>query len=85
MLWLVQRLFFGPEGKLTASTSVRDLSFGEFIAVAPLVALMLILGVSPTPLLDSIQSGLHPPSAQIKQVIQIPINPQTVVAPEAKR
>ena len=60
MLWLVQRLFFGPEGKLIA-TPARDLTFGEFIAVAPLIALMLLLGISPTPMLDSIQSGLHPP------------------------
>ena len=89
MLWLVQRLFFGPEGKL-ASTPIRDLSFGEFIAVAPLVALMLILGLSPTPLLNSIQSGLHPPATTQQHIqcctfLTAPTKAPDMIQPEAKR
>ncbi len=59
MLWLVQRLFYGPESAL-AERPAPDLRFGELAALTPLAVLMLAMGVAPNLWLNSIQSGVHP-------------------------
>ncbi len=61
MLWLVQRIFYGNEGKLTASKTSGDLNIGELAMLAPLVLLMLVMGLAPATWLYSIQTGIHPP------------------------
>ncbi len=61
MLWLVQRLFYGPESALATSKPPSDLSFGELAALTPLVILMLVMGVSPSLWFKTIQTGVHPP------------------------
>lgn len=58
MLWLVQRLFYGGESAL-AERPVPDLRWSELVALTPLVALMLTMGVAPNLWLNSIQSGLR--------------------------
>jgi len=63
MLWLVQRLFYGPESTLAAMPA-PDLRFGELVALTPLALLMLVMGVAPMLWLNSIQSGVHPPMQQ---------------------
>jgi NADH-quinone oxidoreductase subunit M len=61
MLWLVQRLFYGPESALSASKPSADLGLGELAALTPLVVLMLVMGLAPNLWLNSIQTGVHPP------------------------
>ena len=61
MLWLVQRLFYGPESALAASKPSTDLHFGELAILTPLVVLMLVMGLAPSLWLNSIQTGVHPP------------------------
>jgi NADH-quinone oxidoreductase subunit M len=61
MLWLVQRLFYGPTSALATSKPPNDLRLGQLVVLWPLAALMLAMGVAPTLWLDSIQSGGHPP------------------------
>jgi NADH-quinone oxidoreductase subunit M len=61
MLWLVQRIFYGNENKLTASKTTGDLNIGEFAILAPIVLLMLVMGLAPSTWLYSIQTGIHPP------------------------
>ncbi|MGD0479651.1 MAG: NADH-quinone oxidoreductase subunit M [Terracidiphilus sp.] len=61
MLSLVQRLFYGPESVLTSSRPSNDLRIGELAVLAPLVVLMLVMGLAPSLWLNSIQSGVHPP------------------------
>jgi NADH-quinone oxidoreductase subunit M len=56
MLWLVQRLFYGPESSLTSSTPPDDLRFGEAAVLWPLVVLMLVMGVAPNYWLDRIEN-----------------------------
>ncbi|MGA3032483.1 MAG: NADH-quinone oxidoreductase subunit M [Terracidiphilus sp.] len=73
MLWLVQRLFYGPEGKL-AATPAPDLRFGEIAILTPLIVLMLVLGVAPSLWLDAIQTAAHPP--------QLPTRTTTVQRPQ---
>jgi NADH-quinone oxidoreductase subunit M len=61
MLWLVQRLFYGPLSALSESKPAHDLSFGELAALTPLVILMVVMGVAPSLWFNTIQSGAHPP------------------------
>ena len=61
MLWLVQRLFYGPESALATSKPARDLRFGEICILTPLVVLMLVMGLAPNLWLNAIQTGVHPP------------------------
>jgi NADH-quinone oxidoreductase subunit M len=63
MLWLVERLFYGPESTLALSKSVTDLRFVELAGVTPLILLMVAMGVAPSLWLRTIQTGMHPPPA----------------------
>ena len=64
MLWLVQRLFYGPESALATSKPASDLRFGELAILTPLVVLMLVMGLAPSLWLNSIHTGVHPPPNQ---------------------
>ncbi len=59
MLWLVQRIFYGPESKLAGSTPPKDLRFGQMAVMWPLAALMLAMGVAPMVWLPTIEQGAH--------------------------
>jgi NADH-quinone oxidoreductase subunit M len=61
MLWLVQRIFYGNESKLTASKPDADLNIGELAMLVPVVLLMLVMGLAPAIWLYSIQTGIQPP------------------------
>jgi NADH-quinone oxidoreductase subunit M len=62
MLSLVQSLFYGPQNTSSASRPVSDLRFGELAVLTPLVILMVVMGLSPSLWLNSIQSGPQPPT-----------------------
>jgi NADH-quinone oxidoreductase subunit M len=64
MLSLVQKLFYGPEGKMIASQPASDLHFGELAVLAPLAVLMLVMGLAPSLWLGSIQTGFPIPQPQ---------------------
>jgi NADH-quinone oxidoreductase subunit M len=51
MLWMVQKVFFGP---LThrENQHLSDLSLREFATVAPFLVLVLVMGLMPQPFLD---------------------------------
>jgi NADH-quinone oxidoreductase subunit M len=61
MLWLVQRLFYGPESELSASTPGEDLHPREMAALWPLAVLMLVMGLAPSIWLPAIENSLHLP------------------------
>jgi len=61
VLWLIQRLFYGPESSMAISKTASDLSFGELAALTPLVILMLVMGVAPSLWFNTIQSAPRPP------------------------
>jgi NADH-quinone oxidoreductase subunit M len=75
MLWLVQRLFYGPESEVAAKPAT-DLRFGEWAILTPLIVLMFIMGVAPSLWLNTIQTSVHPPliREQMKymEVLQTP-------------
>ena len=59
MLWLVQRLFYGPESALAASKPPADLRLRELAVLWPLAVLMLVMGLAPMLWLPSIQQGVQ--------------------------
>jgi NADH-quinone oxidoreductase subunit M len=61
MLSLVQRLFYGPESKLTHTPPPHDLRLGQIAVLAPLALLMLVLGVAPMLWLPTLEEGVQPP------------------------
>ncbi len=69
-LWLVQRLFYGPESPLAAEKPVVDLRINEWIALVPLAVLMLVMGIAPNIWLPSIESSMNQP--QTKQTASSP-------------
>ncbi|WP_446744170.1 complex I subunit 4 family protein [Silvibacterium acidisoli] len=46
MLWMVQRIFYGPQSTMVVNRSFPDLGFREQIALWPAVILMLVMGVA---------------------------------------
>jgi len=66
MLWLIQRLFFGPESALATSKPPEDLRLGQLAVLWPLAALMLVMGVAPMLWLPTIEKGAHPPPIQVQ-------------------
>ncbi len=68
MLWLVQRLFYGPESEMVETKPASDLRFGEFAILAPFAVLMLAMGVAPNFWLDAIKD--EAPKVQAVQQIR---------------
>jgi NADH-quinone oxidoreductase subunit M len=57
LLWAYQRVFHGPARAINAG--IRDMTWAERFAVAPLLAGMIFIGVYPQPLLDRIQPSVN--------------------------
>jgi NADH-quinone oxidoreductase subunit M len=56
LLWAYQRVFHGEPDE--ANRSVRDLRFSEGLVMAPLVGLIVFMGVYPKPFLDRIEPAV---------------------------
>lgn len=56
MLWMYQRVFLGPQNERWAG--LKDMDFREIITLAPLVILMLVLGIYPQPLINLFQGSI---------------------------
>jgi NADH-quinone oxidoreductase subunit M len=72
MLWLYQRVMTGPVAK--GNEDISDLRPRELVVVAPLIALLLVFGVYPKPLMELINPavantmttiGQHDPAPQV--------------------
>ncbi|WP_396922872.1 NADH-quinone oxidoreductase subunit M [Mycolicibacterium sp.] len=61
ILWMYQRMMTGPlhEGLVDGEHKVRDLVPRELAVVAPLIALLLVLGIYPKPALDVINPAVE--------------------------
>lgn len=79
MLWLVQRLFYGPQSPLAADRSASDLRLSELLILWPLVALMLGMGVAPSIWLPTIENRTGPPT--LKGSITLPQPSLSLAAP----
>ena len=59
MLWMVQRVFYGPESPLVHRAPVRDLVAREHLTLWPMAVLMLIMGVASPYWIRAIDHGVH--------------------------
>jgi NADH-quinone oxidoreductase subunit M len=62
MLWLVQRLFYGPESELAIATPAADLRLGELAVLWPLAILMLVMGLAPSLWIPAIENRVGAPT-----------------------
>ncbi len=58
MLPMVQKVLFNPLSK-DENRSMEDLSRREIVVLAPLIGLMILLGVHPTPVLERMEPGVR--------------------------
>jgi NADH-quinone oxidoreductase subunit M len=61
MLWLVQRLFYGPQSAAAVDRPGGDLRIRELVVLWPLTVLMVVMGLAPSFWLPSIEKSAHPP------------------------
>jgi len=80
MLWMVQRVFYGPESGL-ATSDATDLRTGEQLALWPLAVLMLVMGIAPNLWLRAI--GTAPQPMLLQHVQSIGALGQPLISPAA--
>ena len=73
MLWLAQRLFYGPQSALVEAKPPEDLRLRELAVLGPLAVLMLMMGVAPSIWLTAIENGFSR-ALVVARVIQGPVN-----------
>jgi NADH-quinone oxidoreductase subunit M len=59
MLWMVQRVFYGPESPLVHRSPAYDLAPREHIALWPMAVLMVVMGVFSPYWIRAIDRGVH--------------------------
>jgi NADH-quinone oxidoreductase subunit M len=69
MLWLVQRIFYGPESQMVSAANPGDLRFGEMAVLCPLAVLMLVMGLLPAIWFRAIEHGVSPTRYQVVSFI----------------
>jgi NADH-quinone oxidoreductase subunit M len=88
MLWLYQRVMTGPVA--SGNERIGDLRARELVVVAPLIALLLVLGVYPKPVLDLINPaventmttiGQHDPAPSVTHPVSGVGSPRTAEGP----
>ena len=70
ILWMYQRMMTGPVTE--GNERIRDLARREVVVVAPLIALLLVLGIYPKPALDVINPAVSHTLTTIKQSDPVP-------------
>lgn len=58
MLWMVQRVFFGP-CENPANQKLRDMSLREVVVMVPLILLIFVMGIYPKPWLSSMEPSIE--------------------------
>jgi NADH-quinone oxidoreductase subunit M len=71
MLWLVQRLFYGPASELALARPAADLKWNESVVLWPLAVLMLVMGVAPAFWMGTIEKGVSAKPQQEVRYIDI--------------
>jgi NADH-quinone oxidoreductase subunit M len=70
MLWMYQRVFFGPVNH-AENAGLKDLTLRERLVFAPLILLIVWMGVAPQPILDRVQPSLDRTAALCKARIEM--------------
>ena len=77
ILWMYQRTMTGPVSDEVAG--MGDLKARELWAVGPLIALIVVLGVYPKPVLDIINPAVHQTLVQVHATDPVPPHPATAL------
>jgi NADH-quinone oxidoreductase subunit M len=72
LLWAYQQVFHG-EPTEADTTKTRDLVWSEKLVVAPLIAIIVLLGVYPKPVLDRITPSVNQLVVHVDRVTHTPI------------
>ena len=73
ILWMYQRMMNGPVAESVAA--MPDLKPRELLAVVPLVALIIVMGVYPKPVLDVINPAVRATMSQVNATDPVPAHP----------
>ena len=73
ILWMYQRTMNGPTAESVAA--MPDLRVRELLAVVPLVALIIAMGVYPKPVLDVINPAVKSTMSQVNATDPVPAHP----------
>ena len=77
ILWMYQRTMTGPVSDDVAG--MGDLKARELWAVGPLIALIVVLGVYPKPVLDVINPAVHQTLVQVHSTDPVPPHPASAL------
>ena len=77
VLWMVQRTIHGPVRE--GLENMRDLSLREAWVIAPVMAVIVVLGIYPKPLLDAINPAVHSSFTKVRAHDPDPSRPPTSV------
>jgi NADH-quinone oxidoreductase subunit M len=80
ILWMYQRTMTGPVQP--GLETMPDLKARELWAVGPLIALIVVLGVFPQPILKIINPAVHQTLTQVHSTDPVPPHPATAVGHE---
>jgi NADH-quinone oxidoreductase subunit M len=61
MLWMVKRVFFGPESEMVQKYAAKgglDINFREFVVLAPFIVLVFVMGLAPNMFFKFSQASL---------------------------
>jgi NADH-quinone oxidoreductase subunit M len=81
ILWMYQRTMTGPVREEVAG--MPDLKARELWAIGPLIALIVVLGVYPQPVLNMINPAVHQTLAQVHSTDPVPPHPASPVTATA--
>jgi NADH-quinone oxidoreductase subunit M len=73
ILWMYQRTMNGPT--VPAVSGMPDLKIRELLAVVPLVALIIAMGIYPKPVLDVINPAVNATMSQVHATDPVPAHP----------
>ncbi len=83
MMWAYERVMWGPLAK-AVNVTISDLGRREIVVMAPLLALMLFMGIYPRPLLNRMQPSVDALLARVRSA-QAQIHQQRTVAMSSNR
>jgi len=72
MLWMYQRVFFGPQRK-AASHGLADLTVREWLTVAPLLIAIVAIGFAPQPLLSAMKEPVDAFVSRVSRADRMPV------------